>query len=86
MVILQIRSRLVTAAVFYVFLVWAATCYPYLNRYALLIALSALLGLLFFAVVFIYVSISRDPILIIAVPPTTLRAISILTSISRPSR
>jgi hypothetical protein len=63
MVLLQVRSRLVTAATLYLFLVWAATCYPYLNRHVLLIALSALLGLLSFAVILIYASINRDPIL-----------------------
>jgi hypothetical protein len=63
MVLLQVRSRLVTAAALYLFLVWAATCYPYLNRHVLLIALAALLGLLSFAVVLIYASINRDPTL-----------------------
>lgn len=63
MVLLQIRSRLVTAATLYLFLVWAGTSYPYLNRHALLIALSALLGVLSFFVISIYASINRDPIL-----------------------
>ena len=63
MVLLQVRSRLMTTAALYLFLVWAATSYPYLNRHALLIALAALLGLLSFAVILIYASINRDPIL-----------------------
>jgi hypothetical protein len=63
MVLLQIRSRLVTAAILYVFLVWAGTSYPYLNRHVLLIALAAVLGILSFAVIAIYASINRDPIL-----------------------
>jgi hypothetical protein len=63
MVLLQIRSRLVTAAILYLFLVWAGTSYPYLNRHALLIALAVILGILSFAVILIYASINRDPIL-----------------------
>ena len=63
MVLLQIRSRLVTAAMLYLFLVWAGTSYPYLNRHALLIGLAAILGILSFAVILIYASINRDPIL-----------------------
>ena len=63
MVLLQIRSRLVTAAMLYVFLVWAGTSYPYLNRHALLIGLAAILGILSFSVTLIYASINRDPIL-----------------------
>jgi hypothetical protein len=63
MVLLQIRSRLVTAAILYLFLVWAGTSYPYLNRHVLLIALAAVLGILSFAVIAIYASINRDPIL-----------------------
>lgn len=63
MVLLQVRSRLVTGSALYVFLIWAATCYPYLNRHVLLIALAALLGLLSFSVILVYASINRDPIL-----------------------
>ena len=63
MVLLQIRSRLVTAAMLYLFLVWAGTSYPYLNRHALLIGLAAILGILAFAVILIYASINQDPIL-----------------------
>ncbi len=63
MVLLQVRSRLVMGAALYLFLIWAATCYPYLNRHVLLIALAALLGLLSFTVILIYASINRDPIL-----------------------
>jgi hypothetical protein len=63
MVLLQIRSRLVTAAMLYLFLVWAGTSYPYLDRHALLIGLAAILGILSFSVILIYASINRDPIL-----------------------
>jgi hypothetical protein len=63
MVLLQIRSRLLTAAMLYLFLVWACTSYPYLNRHTLLIGLSALLGVLAFGMIAIYASINRDPIL-----------------------
>lgn len=63
MVLLHIRSRLFTAASLYLFLVWAGTSYPYLNRHVLLIALSALLGVLSFAIISVYASINRDAIL-----------------------
>lgn len=63
MVLLHVRSRLMVAATLYVFLVWAATSYPYLNRHALLVALAAILGVLSFAVILIYASINRDHIL-----------------------
>jgi hypothetical protein len=63
MVLLQIRSRLITAVVLYVFLIWAGTSYPYLNRHVMLIALSALLGILSFSIISIYASINRDAIL-----------------------
>jgi hypothetical protein len=63
MVLLQIRSRLVTAAMLYLFLVWAGTSYPYLNRHAVLVGLAVILGILSFAVILIYASINRDPIL-----------------------
>ncbi len=63
MVLLQIRSRLITAPALYIFLVWAATSYPYLNRHVLLIALSVLLGILSFSLIYLYGSINRDAIL-----------------------
>jgi hypothetical protein len=63
MVLLQTRSRLLTAASLYLFLVWACTSYPYLNRHALLIALSVLLGILAFTIITIYASVNRDAIL-----------------------
>ncbi len=63
MVLLQTRSRLLTAASLYLFLVWACTSYPYLNRHALLIALSVLLGVLAFTIITIYASVNRDAIL-----------------------
>jgi hypothetical protein len=63
MVLLQIRSRLITAASLYLFLVWAGTSYPYLNRHVMLIALSALLGVLSVSVISTYASINRDAIL-----------------------
>jgi hypothetical protein len=63
MVLFQVRSRLLIAATLYLFLVWAGTSYPYLNRHSLMIGLSALLGVLAFGVIAIYASINRDPIL-----------------------
>jgi hypothetical protein len=63
MVLIQIRSRLIAAAGLYLLLVWAGTSYPYLNRHILLIALSALLGILAFMVIYTYGSINRNAIL-----------------------
>ncbi len=63
MVLLQMRSRLLTAVMLYLFLVWTCTSYPYLNRHSLLIALSVLLGVLAFTVISIYASVNRDAIL-----------------------
>ncbi|HXC95583.1 MAG TPA: hypothetical protein VNU92_07770 [Edaphobacter sp.] len=63
MVLLQMRSRLLTAAALYLFLIWACTSYPYLNRHVLLIALSVLLGVLAFTIISIYASVNRDAIL-----------------------
>jgi hypothetical protein len=63
LILIQIRSRLSTAAMLYLLLVWSVTSYPYMNRHILISALTALLGVLAFAVVGTYASINRDPIL-----------------------
>jgi hypothetical protein len=59
----QVRSRLATAAMLYLLLVWAVTSYPYINRHAMMVGLTALLGILTFVVVWTYSSINRDAIL-----------------------
>ncbi|RXH54756.1 hypothetical protein [Granulicella sibirica] len=63
MVLAQIRSRLMTAAVLYFFLVWACTSYPFLNRHLILIALSVTLGILSAVGITIFASINRDAVL-----------------------
>ncbi|ADW68977.1 hypothetical protein [Granulicella tundricola] len=63
MVLTHIRSRLLTAAILYLILVWSITSYPYLNRHVLLIALSVVFGILAVVIVTTYASINRDPIL-----------------------
>ena len=63
MVLIQIRSRLLTAMVLYLLLVLAVTCYPYLNRHVLVLALSGLFAILAATAVSTYASINRDPIL-----------------------
>jgi len=63
LVLVQIRSRLMTAAMLYLVLAWSVTSYPYINRHALMIGLTALLGALAVVAVWTYSSINRDPIL-----------------------
>ena len=63
LVLIKIRSRLSTAALLFLLLVWSVTCYPFMNRHVMIIALSALLGVLAFAVTSTYASINRDSIL-----------------------
>jgi hypothetical protein len=63
LVLVQIRTRLATAAMLYVLLVWAITSYPFMNRHALTIGLSALLGILALVTISTYASINQDPIL-----------------------
>ena len=63
MVLAQIRTRLMTAAVLYFFLVSACTSYPFLNRHLILIALSVTLGILSAVGITIFASINRDAVL-----------------------
>ncbi len=63
LVLVQIRSRLATAAIAYILLIWSITVYPFINRHVLMIGLSGLLGILTFVVISTYASINRDPIL-----------------------
>ncbi|GAC1417428.1 MAG: hypothetical protein NVSMB62_08130 [Acidobacteriaceae bacterium] len=63
MVLVQIRNRILTAACMYVLLLWALTSYPWMNRHAILLALSALLALMSAVAIFIYAQMHRDQIL-----------------------
>jgi hypothetical protein len=63
LILVQIRTRLATAAMLYILIVWAVTSYPFINRHALTIGLSGLLGILAAIVISTYASINRDPIL-----------------------
>jgi hypothetical protein len=63
MILIQIRSRILTTVILYLLLVLSVTCYPYLNRHVLLLALSGLFGVLAMTAVSTYASINRDPIL-----------------------
>ncbi len=63
LVLVQIRTRLATAAALYILLVWSITSYPFINRHSLMIGLSALLGILALVVISTYASINQDPIL-----------------------
>ena len=63
MVLVQIRNRILTAACMYVLLLWALTSYPWMNRHAILLALSALLALMSSVAIFIYAQMHRDQIL-----------------------
>ncbi len=63
MVLVQIRNRILTAACLYVLLLWSLTSYPWMNRHAILLALSVLLGFMSLVSVFIYSQMHRDQIL-----------------------
>jgi hypothetical protein len=63
LILVQIRTRLATAAMLYILIVWAVTSYPFINRHALTIGLSGLLAILAVIVISTYASINRDPIL-----------------------
>jgi hypothetical protein len=63
MVLMQIRNRIMTAAAVYVLLLWSLTSYPWMNRHAILIGLSALLALISAAAIYIYAEMHRDDIL-----------------------
>ena len=63
MVLIQIRNRVMTAVVCYVLLLWALTSYTWTNHHAIIVAMSALLGVLSVAVIYIYAGMHRDDIL-----------------------
>ena len=63
MVLIQIRSRLLTSVVLYLLLVISVTSYPYLNRHVLILALAVVFSILAATAVTTYASINRDPIL-----------------------
>jgi hypothetical protein len=63
LVLVQIRTRLATAAMLYILIVWTIGSYPFINRHSLTVGLSALLAVLAIVVISTYASINRDPIL-----------------------
>ena len=63
MVLIQIRHRIVRAAMMYILLMWALTCYPWMYRHTILIELSALLIVLSATAIYIYSQMHRDEIL-----------------------
>ncbi len=63
MVLIQIRHRIVRAAVMYILLMWALTCYPWMYRHTILIELSVLLIVLSATAIYIYSQMHRDEIL-----------------------
>jgi hypothetical protein len=63
LILVQIRTRLATAAMLYILTVWAVTSYPFINRHALTIGLSGLLAILAAIVISTYASINRDAVL-----------------------
>lgn len=63
MVLIQIRNRIMTALLCYLFLLWALMSYSWTNHHAIIIALSALLAALSAAVLYIYSGMHRDDIL-----------------------
>jgi hypothetical protein len=63
LILVQIRTRLATAAMLYILTVWAVTSYPFINRHALTIGLCGLLAILAAIVISTYASINRDSVL-----------------------
>ena len=63
MVLIQIRHRIVRAAVMYILLMWALTCYPWMYRHTILIELCALLIVLSGVTLYVYSQMHRDEIL-----------------------
>jgi len=63
MVLLQIRTRIMTATAMYILLLWALTSYPFLNHHSIVIGLSCLLAGLSTAVSWIYSQMHLDDIL-----------------------
>ena len=63
MVMLQIRSRLITSITMYVLLMWALTSYPFMNHHHVVVGLSGLLLVLASATGGIYAQMHRDDIL-----------------------
>jgi hypothetical protein len=63
LILVQVRTRVATAAMVYILVVWTIASYPFINRHSLTIGLSALLGVLAIVVISTYASINRDPVL-----------------------
>jgi hypothetical protein len=63
LVLLQIRTRIMTSSAMYVLLLWALTSYPFLNHHYVLVGLSCLMGTLAVVVIGIYSQMHRDDIL-----------------------
>jgi hypothetical protein len=62
-VLLQIRSRVLTATGMYILLMWALTSYPFLNHHYIVIGLACLLFIMATAVIWIYSQMHRDDVL-----------------------
>ncbi len=63
MVMIQIRQRILTAAVLYVLLLWTLTCYPWMYRHTILLGLVAMFAVLAGVTLIIYTEMFRDDIL-----------------------
>jgi hypothetical protein len=63
MVLLQIRTRIITATGMYILLLWALTSYPFLNHHSIIIGLTCLLIALATSVIWMYSQMHRDEIL-----------------------
>ena len=62
-VLVQIRHRIVRAAIMYILLMWALTSYPWMYRHTILLELSSLLIALSATTIYIYSQMHRDEIL-----------------------
>lgn len=63
MVLIQIRHRVLTAAVLYILLLWALTSYPWMYRHTILLLLISVFAVLAATTVQIYSGMHRDDIL-----------------------
>lgn len=62
-VLVQIRNRIATSATLYILLLWALTCYPWMNRHSIFLLMSCLLVFLGVVAITIYSEMQRDDIL-----------------------
>ena len=62
-VLLQIRSRVLTATGMYILLLWGLTSYPFLNHHYIVMGMAWLLFFMATAVIWVYSQMHRDDIL-----------------------